>query len=303
MSTTPKRLLLAVDGSPRSMQTVRYAASQNAFDGMQLVLFHVFNNIPDTYYDLEQEPKSIKIVSQVPEWEAQQRKAITDYMEEARKVLLDAGYDEAAIETRIVNRKKGIARDIITEAQKGYHAVLACRRGATALETILIGSVANKLIENLSFIPIVIAGQKPADRKLLLAVDGSEGANRAVQYVVDTVGSRADYQLLLVCVVRSASAIDREAFVEGDLVDGPSVFDGAKDILIRGGFNPEQITARIIAGAASRAGHIIETAATEDCGTIVVGRRGLSRISEFSIGRVSSKVIQASDAYTVWVVS
>ncbi len=114
---------------------------------------------------------------------------------------------------------------------------------------------------------------------------------------------RADYQLLLVCVVRSGSAVDREAYVEGDLVDGPSVFDGAKDILIRGGFKPEQIIARTIAGVASRAGYIIETAATEDCGAIVVGRRGLSRIAEFFIGRVSSKVVQASDAHTVWVVS
>ncbi len=190
MSTTPKRLLLAVDGSPRSMQTVRYAASENAFDGIQLVLFHVFTSIPDTYYDLEKEPKSVKVVREVRSWEAQQHKAIKAFVEEARKIFLDSGHPEAAVETRIVNRKKGIARDIIAEAHKGYHAVMACRRGASTLETILIGSVTKKLLEKLSFIPIVIAGQKPANRKLLLAVDGSEGANRAVQYVVDTVGPR-----------------------------------------------------------------------------------------------------------------
>ena len=150
MPPTPKRLLLAVDGSPRSMQTVRYAATENAFTGMQLVLLHVFNSVPVAYYDLEKEPKSVKIVGHVRNWEAQQRKTITAFMEDARTILLEAGYPEAAVETRIVNRKKGIARDIIAEAQKGYHAVLACRRGATALETILIGSVTHKLIEKLS---------------------------------------------------------------------------------------------------------------------------------------------------------
>ncbi|GAB6908228.1 Universal stress family protein [Desulfosarcina cetonica] len=301
MSTTPKRLLLAVDGSPRSMQTVRYAASENAFDGMQLVLFHVFNSIPDTYYDLEREPKSVKIVSQVRGWEAQQRKAITAYMAEAKKILLDAGHAEAAVETRIVNRKKGAARDIIAEAQKGYHAVLACRRGATALETILIGSVTQKLLEKIS-IPILIAGQTPANGKLLLAVDGSEGAKRAVQFVADTRGPRQDDRFLLVHVLRNVPTFDIEAFFEEELVDNQSVFDGARDILVRGGCKPEHLATRTITGVASRAGAIIETAAAEGCGTIVVGRRGLSRMAEFFMGRVGNKVVQASDAQTVWVV-
>jgi len=35
----------------------------------------------------------------------------------------------------------------------------------------------------------------------------------------------------------------------------------------------------------------------------VVGRRGLSKIQEFFMGRVSSKVVQLAGAQTVWVVS
>ena len=42
-----KRLLLAVDGSERALQTVRYAGEEDAFKGMKIVVLHVFNSIPD----------------------------------------------------------------------------------------------------------------------------------------------------------------------------------------------------------------------------------------------------------------
>ena len=82
MAPRQKRLLLAVDGSDRALQTVRYAGEEEAFKGMKIVLFHVFNSIPDAYYDLEKEPKSVKVVRHVRSWEAQQKKNIRKYMEE-----------------------------------------------------------------------------------------------------------------------------------------------------------------------------------------------------------------------------
>ena len=167
MAPRQKRLLLAVDGSDRALQTVRYAGEEDAFKGMKIVLFHVFNNIPEAYYDLEKEPKSVKVVRHVRSWEAQQKKNIRKYMDDARQMLLDAGHAEPAVEIKIQNRKKGVARDIIIEAQKGYDAVLVRRRGFTALKNVTVGSVTNKLLEKLSFIPVLIAGRKPINKKVL----------------------------------------------------------------------------------------------------------------------------------------
>jgi nucleotide-binding universal stress UspA family protein len=45
-------------------------------------------------------------------------------------------------------QKKGIARDIIREARNGYDAVVTRRRGMTGLRSIVLGSVATKLVEN-----------------------------------------------------------------------------------------------------------------------------------------------------------
>ena len=123
MAPRQKRLLLTVDGSARALETVRYAGEEEAFKNMKIVLFHVFNSIPDAYYDLEKEPKSVKVVRHVRGWEAEQKKKIRNYMEDARQLLIDAGHPETAVEIKIQNRKKGVARDIIIETPL-YRAII-----------------------------------------------------------------------------------------------------------------------------------------------------------------------------------
>ena len=86
-----KKMLLAIDGSERSLKTVRHAAMFEPFKDMHIKLFHVFNTVPESYWDLEKEPKSVKAIKYVRAWESQQRKEIVKYMDKARKILLAAG--------------------------------------------------------------------------------------------------------------------------------------------------------------------------------------------------------------------
>ncbi len=59
----------------------------------------------------------------------------------------------------------------------------------------------------------------------------------------------------------------------------------------------------MITGVSSRAGAIVEEAKRGGCGTIVMGRRGLSKVEEFFMGRVSNKVINLARDMAVWLVS
>ncbi|MBW2576267.1 MAG: universal stress protein, partial [Deltaproteobacteria bacterium] len=79
------------------------------------------------------------------------------------------------------------------------------------------------------------------------------------------------------------------------------VFEKASGHLEKAGFNSNQITTRMITGVPSRAGAIIVEALKDGYGTIVVGRRGLSHVEEFFMGRVSNKVIQMARKMAVWV--
>jgi nucleotide-binding universal stress UspA family protein len=81
------------------------------------------------------------------------------------------------------------------------------------------------------------------------------------------------------------------------------VFEEAKKHLMDAGFNAERIDTDFITGVSSRAGAIVEQANTMDYGTIVVGRRGLSRVQEFLMGRVSNKVLHLARNKAVWIVN
>ena len=82
-----------------------------------------------------------------------------------------------------------------------------------------------------------------------------------------------------------------------------SVFEEAHRYLEKAGFNRKQITTRLVTGVTSRALAISMEALNGGYGTIVVGRRGLSNVEEFTIGRVSNKVIHMAREIAVWVVA
>jgi nucleotide-binding universal stress UspA family protein len=77
----------------------------------------------------------------------------------------------------------------------------------------------------------------------------------------------------------------------------------AKRRLIELGLKPERVTGKVVSNVATRAGCIIEEARNGGYGTIVVGRRGLSRVEEFFMGRVSNKILQIAKDMAVWVIS
>ena len=82
-----------------------------------------------------------------------------------------------------------------------------------------------------------------------------------------------------------------------------SIFQAAIKTLTAAGLNPRAIRTKTVTGVLSRAGAIVNTAEKGGWGTIVVGRRGLSSVKDFFIGRVSNKVVHAGRRDTVWIVT
>ena len=144
---SPNKILVLVDGSDRSINTVRYVAQNDSFHSMRIVLFHIFSAFPECYWDLENDLRSKKVVNQAIAWEISQKKIIENYMIQAKQLLLKSGIPEESIKIKVQNRQTGIARDIIHEAKNGYTAVVARRRGVGALRGMVLGSVATKLTD------------------------------------------------------------------------------------------------------------------------------------------------------------
>jgi nucleotide-binding universal stress UspA family protein len=303
------KILLTIDGSKRGLLTVKDIAGFMPFKNTQIKLFHVFNCVPASYWDLEREPKSVKSVIQVRAWESQQRKTIEKYMKKAKQLFVSQGFDDEQVTVDVQYRKKGVARDIIKEAKSGYDMVVARRRGLGMIPGITMGGVAVKLIGNLSFTPIFISGRSKPNSNILIGLDGSENSKRAVDFVGRLQdGHPVSIGLIHVLRSRKGDLSDSDqlftpkGFVERTEIGVDKMMNDFRDRLIALNCMPNQIKIYKTVRAYSRGAAIVEQAKQGNYHLIVLGRSGISKPGDFSMGSVTNKVIQLSKESSICVV-
>ena len=293
-----KRLLVALDGSDRAFDTIRYIYGIPSLRSMDAVLFSVTTRIPESYWDLERQPHYGGRLKNIRIWEEQRHKAIEEYMDEARARLLEHGFREEGVAVKIRERRTGIARDIIQEAKHGYDALVVGRKGMSRLRDLILGSVASKLIEAIEFIPLLVVGRRyPKPTRVLVALDGSDGAMSALDFALTMF--QGCEEVALTHVIRS----EDKAYIHAHREKILPVLNMARSQLINNGYRPKQRVTKIITGVQSRAGAIVRAADEGSYGTIVIGRRGFSKTRDFFMGRVSNKVIQLGRTKAVWVIT
>ncbi len=312
MDTRKLKILVAVDGSSQSLDAVRYVAKMLPPQKTNIMIFHVMRKISDVLRDMGTNPAFHSRIAGVSAWESTQTMMIQDFMKEARKVLIVNGFPEESVTTEVRQCQVGIARDIIAESARGYDAVVVGRRGLSRLMDIMMGSIAHKLMEKMTGTPVWIIGGTPWIGKVILGLDPSPGAMRAVGHVGKILGG-TDTEATLLSVIRSPSLLSHE--VEDLPLEKQSelfeiakeeidpIFEKATNVLTKAGFAQNRIVTNLITGVSSRAGTIVEEAKKKGCGTIVMGRRGMSKLEEFFIGSVSNKVINLARDKAVWVVN
>ena len=316
-----RRVLVSVDGSEHALEAVKYVARTVPPEGVKIVLFHIMTKVPESFLDLERQPTFNYRIADIREWERQQEKAIQEFMEQACEELYAAGIPKNSVKVGIRERKVGIARDIIAESRSGYHTVVVGRRGVSELKDFVLGSIANKLVEKLAHIPVWIIGGGQQRGKFLVALDASEGAMLAVDYVAELLGGSHNIDITLLHVVKGFDIFQHiVGKPEPQIADGAwqeslekefekagrgieAVFAEATKRLMKAGLAPARINEKIVRGSATPASAILEEAEQGGYDTIVVGRRGLSRVQEFFMGRVSNKILQLAKDRTIWVVS
>ncbi len=310
MTDFENKILVVLDGSERSFKTIEYLCDFKLFSRKEIVLFNVFNTVPESYWDIGRASYCRNAMAQAVGWEFQRRKEMESFMERAVSLLVNSGYSESSVSICIRNRKNGVARDIIEEAGKGYFAVLARRRGYGAQLNFILGSTTTKLLERLSSVPVLLAGLQKNRDSIFLTVDGSEGSNRAVDFTAHVIAG-SNCRVVVCSVLRDFSLVDKEGDAEEGIGEHVKLFfntmqsaiDAAAEKLKAAGIPSERIQRKIITGTQSRAGAIVKGAEDEGCGTIVLGRRGKSNVEEFAIGRVPWKVVHAARKMTVWIIS
>jgi len=147
------------------------------------------------------------------------------------------------------------------------------------------------------------------NKNILIAVDESENARRAVLYVAQLLEGAAGFSVTILHVINEPeedyfpTTDEKEKWLSQYKEKIDKMLEDYRQILIQRGFNRSAVSVRsTIRYCPSMAQCILEERDETEYSTVVVGRQGLSRSQEFLFGSVSSKIVNYARNCTVWVV-
>lgn len=311
-----KKILLATDGSVHSERSVAYLGHLLGKDPtFNITLFHVLPSLPpiltekgEGYGDWQILSAKAQMLQDIHKHKA---KAV---MEKGKIILGKAGIREEAVSPQIIERRVGVARDIIREAERGnYDAVVIGRRGLSRMESVFMGSVSTKIVTALQTRPVWVVDGKITSRKILIPMDSSDTSLKAVDHVAFMVSGLPDVEILLYHVLPGLAFFGaREEEVDVAAVEDlwmkketekiHAVFSRAREMLRVAGLPDKQTKCKVKKGSANIVKDILREAERQDYGTIAMARRGVSKTREFLMGSVSNKVLALAGNRAVWII-
>ena len=151
--------------------------------------------------------------------------------------------------------------------------------------------------------------EKTFNKNILIAVDDSENARRAVSYVSQLLEVVKGFNILILHVISQPeedyfpTSAEKENWLSKYQLKVDVMLEDYRQILIREGFDPDDIWVRSTLRYCPSLSECILVEQNEtQYSTIVVGRQGLSRSEEFLFGSISSKIVNHARNCTVWVV-
>lgn len=152
--------------------------------------------------------------------------------------------------------------------------------------------------------------EKVFNKHILIAVDRSENARRAVSYVAQLLGSIEGFKVTILHVITQpeedyfSTPDQEEQWLSQYKQNVDAMLEDYRQMLISGGFDPDGVSVRsTLRYCPSMAECILAERDETRYDTIVVGRHGLSRSEEFLFGSISSKIVSHARSCTVWVVA
>lgn len=308
-----KRVLVAVDGSIHSLNAVNYVV-RNCSPSTHVGLIYIMPKRPEeVFWQVNMEKEFLDTMrARYARWEEEQLKAGRAFLDSTEAVLVNSGFSRRQLSTMVCQRQLGTASDIMVQAQNGYDALVVGRRGLNRMNSLFLGSVSDKIVEGVHNLAVWVVGGDVHRNRILAAVDGSENSAKAVAYVAGfTAEARAE--ITLCHVIRGQESLfGAPVFELGQDIESRidelmnervrEMFEGCLAILAKAGVPAHRVTCRCIRRSFSRAADILREAREGGYGTIVMGRRGISKVREFLMGRVTTKVLNGAEDLAVWIV-
>jgi nucleotide-binding universal stress UspA family protein len=158
-------------------------------------------------------------------------------------------------------------------------------------------------------------------KKMLVAIDGSKGGLKAVEYVGQQFAGMSDMRMTLFHVLpgvapelwddghvlteeeKTARNVVLDKWLANQKLKLDPIFQTAIETLTRNGINPEQIETKSISGSAAKVTDCLLTEAkTGGYQTLVLGRCGHSPAAHFFMGSIANRIINHGAGIAICVV-
>lgn len=152
-----KKILIAIDDSENAQRAVALVAEKFSTKTPVTLLSIVLDTAALCGMDSpELTPLFRSQQSSFCILEDKKRELINASMQKAKETLQAAGFSPDAIEIKVENKKRGVARDILAEAEKGYDLVVIGRRGISGIKEFFMGSTSSKVLSGVKDISVLV---------------------------------------------------------------------------------------------------------------------------------------------------
>ncbi|MCF8057486.1 MAG: universal stress protein [Desulfocapsa sp.] len=148
-----------------------------------------------------------------------------------------------------------------------------------------------------------------AREKLLIAVDETETSMNALHYVAQMARGMEEMSICLLHIYPEPppdfylKGGTLASYRENQNAKAERVFSQAMIILEEAGVNKDRVsTDNRFAEGKTISEELLAVRSEGDFGTVVVGKRGVSRTEEFLFGSISNALAQHSVNFTTWIV-
>jgi nucleotide-binding universal stress UspA family protein len=143
-----QKILIAMDESENAFRAVDFVGNSLNPDA-DVTLFSVLMNTATlcAMQSPELTPYFMAEQSAFCTLEDKKKDLVNQALEKARQKLVKTGFDERRIHVKTAERNKGIARDIIAEANNGgFDLVVLGKRGISGIKEFIMGSISQKVL-------------------------------------------------------------------------------------------------------------------------------------------------------------
>lgn len=311
-----KHILVGIDGSPASMAAVKYLGFILGRGVRVMIdLLHILPDIPPLFLEPgENMAELLQIQDFAGRLQEEDRHRAAFLLEETSGILTAAGIPEDNIRPLVKERSAGVARDILGLEQGGtYDGIVLGRHGMTAVEEFFMGSITHKVLQHTRGLPLCVVHGKIDSRKLLVPIDSSPNSKRVLDQVAWLLAETGPMEVTILHVVAPlivremplmwTGLAELESTIEERVVDdAEDMLSQAKTYLMETDVPGFAIKTRLETKAPGVARTILKEAREGGYGSIMIGRRGISRTERFLFGSVSNKIVQQARDMAVWVV-